>query len=77
MAGHGPFTIGRDGKDAVKAAVMCEDVCRTTYLSMQLGDPVPIDQADIDSLYARYQNVYGQAADTTPKPLPAKDTHLC
>ena len=24
------------------------------------GEPIPIAQADIDSLYARYQNVYGQ-----------------
>jgi len=66
MAGHGPFTVGRDAKDAVKAAVMCEDVCRTTYLSMQLGDAVPIGQADIDSLYDRYQNVYGQVSHTGP-----------
>ena len=29
MAGHGPFTVGRDARDAVKAAVMCEDVART------------------------------------------------
>ena len=26
----------------------------------RLGDTVPIAQSDIDSLYARYQNVYGQ-----------------
>lgn len=75
MAGHGPFTIGRDAKDAVKAAVMCEDVCRTTYLSMQLGDPVPIDQTDIASLYARYQNVYGQVGGAEPEPFTAKESH--
>jgi len=60
MANHGPFTIGKDARSAVKAAVMCEDVCRSVYLARQLGEPVPIAQADIDSLFARYQNVYGQ-----------------
>jgi L-ribulose-5-phosphate 4-epimerase len=60
MQNHGVFTIGASGKAAVKAAVMTEDVARTVHLSRQLGEPVPIPQADIDSLYARYQNVYGQ-----------------
>lgn len=61
MANHGPFTIGKDAKDAVKAAVMVEDVARTVHISRQLGDPVPIPQPAIDSLFDRYQNVYGQA----------------
>jgi L-ribulose-5-phosphate 4-epimerase len=60
MQNHGVFTIGPSAKAAVKAAVMTEDVARTVHLSRQLGEPIPIAQADIDSLYARYQNVYGQ-----------------
>ena len=60
MANHGPFTIGKDARDAVKAAVMVEDVARTVHLSRQLGEPVPIAPADIDRLFDRYQNVYGQ-----------------
>jgi L-ribulose-5-phosphate 4-epimerase len=60
MRSHGPFTIGKDAKAAVKAAVMVEEVARTIHIARQLGDPLPIAQADIDSLYARYQNVYGQ-----------------
>ncbi|HML52063.1 MAG TPA: L-ribulose-5-phosphate 4-epimerase [Propionicimonas sp.] len=60
MANHGPFTIGRDARDAVKAAVMVEDVARTVHLARQLGDTVPIAQSDIDRLFQRYQNVYGQ-----------------
>ena len=39
---------------------MAEDVARTVHISRQLGEPVPIPQADIDALYERYQNVYGQ-----------------
>ncbi|MFT4285808.1 MAG: L-ribulose-5-phosphate 4-epimerase [Protaetiibacter sp.] len=60
MQNHGVFTIGRDAKDAVKAAVMCEDVARTIHISRQLGDPLPIPRESIDALFDRYQNVYGQ-----------------
>ena len=60
MRNHGVFTVGATAKAAVKAAVMTEDVARTVHFSRQLGEPMPIDQADVDKLYARYQNVYGQ-----------------
>jgi L-ribulose-5-phosphate 4-epimerase len=60
MAGHGPFTIGRDARDAVKAAVMLEDVARTVHIARQLGTPAQLAPTDVTSLYERYQNVYGQ-----------------
>ena len=60
MKNHGVFTIGASATAAVKAAVMCEDVARTTHIAMQLGSPLQIAQDQIDSLYSRYQNVYGQ-----------------
>lgn len=60
MANHGPFTIGSSGLDAVKAAVMLEEVAKTVHMAMLLGDPVLIDADDIDHLWDRYQNVYGQ-----------------
>jgi L-ribulose-5-phosphate 4-epimerase len=63
MQNHGPFTIGTDARAAVKAAVMVEEVARTVHISRQLGDPLPIEQRFIDSLYDRYQNVYGQHDD--------------
>ncbi|MEP6479946.1 MAG: L-ribulose-5-phosphate 4-epimerase [Rhodoglobus sp.] len=61
MRNHGPFTIGRDARDAVKAAVMVEDVARTVLIASQSGPLVPIEQQHIDSLFHRYQNVYGQS----------------
>lgn len=64
MAGHGPFTIGSDARDAVKAAVMCEDVARTVHIARQLGEPAPIAQHHVDALFDRYQNVYGVREDT-------------
>jgi len=60
MANHGPFTIGRSARAAVKAAVMCEEVARAVHIARQGGPVHPMDQADIDSLYERYQHSYGQ-----------------
>src|SRR4051812_17986335 len=60
MRSHGVFTIGRTARDAIKAAVMCEDIARTVHLARTLGDPVPLGEKEIDALYDRYQNVYGQ-----------------
>ncbi|RRC95271.1 L-ribulose-5-phosphate 4-epimerase [Schaalia canis] len=60
MQNHGPFTIGKDARAAVKAAVMVEEVARTVHIARQGGDLIPIPQEAIESLYARYQNVYGQ-----------------
>ncbi|HYO19614.1 MAG TPA: L-ribulose-5-phosphate 4-epimerase [Dermatophilaceae bacterium] len=65
MASHGPFTIGRDAQDAVQAAVMVEDVARTVHIACQSGTPKRLAKQDIDSLYARYQNVYGQTQGAT------------
>ncbi len=59
-ANHGVFTVGASAANAVKAAVMCEDVARTIHLSRQLGEPQSLLPAQIDGLYERYQKVYGQ-----------------
>ena len=63
MQNHGPFTIGVSAKDAVKAAVMVEDVARTVHHAREAGPLIPIPQEAIDRLFARYQNVYGQSGD--------------
>jgi L-ribulose-5-phosphate 4-epimerase len=60
MRAHGVFTIGPTARDAIKAAVMCEDVARTVHLARALGDVVPLDPESIEALHDRYQNVYGQ-----------------
>jgi L-ribulose-5-phosphate 4-epimerase len=60
MRQHGPFTIGRTAKAAVKAAVMCEDVARTMHLARQLGFVDRLPDHAVEALHDRYQNVYGQ-----------------
>jgi len=60
MRAHGVFTIGATARDAVKSAVMCEDVARTVHLARALGPVESLEPQHIDALWERYQNVYGQ-----------------
>jgi L-ribulose-5-phosphate 4-epimerase len=60
LRSHGVFTIGDSPGAAVKAAVMCEDVARTVHYAGQLGQPIPLDEQDIDRLHERYRRAYGQ-----------------
>jgi L-ribulose-5-phosphate 4-epimerase len=60
MASHGVFTIGGSGRDAVKAAVMCEDVARTVHLARAYGELEPLAQDQVDALHRRYKEHYGQ-----------------
>jgi L-ribulose-5-phosphate 4-epimerase len=60
LKNHGVFTVGPTAVAAVKAAVMVEDVARTTWLALQIGRPDVIADEDVARLHQRYQNVYGQ-----------------
>jgi len=57
---HGVFTIGTSPTAAVKAAVMTEDVAKTVWLAMQIGQVEVISPDDVGSLHHRYTHVYGQ-----------------
>ena len=60
LKNHGVFTVGKNAKSAVKAAVMTEDNARTVWLAMQIGVPDEIPAEDVEKLHQRYMNVYGQ-----------------
>jgi L-ribulose-5-phosphate 4-epimerase len=60
LKNHGVFTIGKTAEAAVKAAVMVEDVARTVWLALQLGQPDEIPPEDVAKLHHRYTHVYGQ-----------------
>jgi L-ribulose-5-phosphate 4-epimerase len=60
MRSHGVFTIGATAKDAVKAAVMCEDAARTVHLARAYGNPPPLAPDQVDALHRRYTTEYGQ-----------------
>lgn len=60
LQNHGVFAVGANAEAAVKAAIMTEDNAAIVWTALQIGTPLPIAQNDIDKLYQRYQNVYGQ-----------------
>jgi L-ribulose-5-phosphate 4-epimerase len=60
MRSHGVFTVGPTAREAVKAAVMCEDAARTVHLARAYGNPQPLAQHQVDALHKRYQEEYGQ-----------------
>ena len=61
MKNHGVFTIGKTPEAAVKTAVMVEDVARTVFYALQLGqlDEIPADE--VARAHRRYLDEYGQS----------------
>jgi L-ribulose-5-phosphate 4-epimerase len=60
MRSHGVFTVGATARDAVKAAVMCEDAARTVHVARTLGTLEPLPLGQVDALHKRYTEHYGQ-----------------
>ncbi len=60
LKNHGVFTVGATAQAAVKAAVMTEDVAKTVWLALQIGQPQEIAAEDVAKLHYRYTHVYGQ-----------------
>lgn len=60
MGNHGVFAWGNSPRAALKAAVMTEDVAKTVWLALQIGDPKVIPAEEAEKWYDRYHNRYGQ-----------------
>lgn len=60
MGNHGVFAWGKSARDALKAAVMTEDVAKTVFLASQLGTPWVLPPEESEKWYDRYHNRYGQ-----------------
>jgi L-ribulose-5-phosphate 4-epimerase len=60
LKNHGVFTIGKSGEAAVKSAVMVEDIARTVWIALSLGQPEEIPPEEVAKLHRRYTEVYGQ-----------------
>jgi L-ribulose-5-phosphate 4-epimerase len=60
LANHGVFSWGKTATAAFKAAVMTEDVAKTVWLSMQIGQPQILSFESAQKYHDRYQNRYGQ-----------------
>jgi L-ribulose-5-phosphate 4-epimerase len=60
LKNHGVFTVGSTAEAAVKAAVMVEDIARTVWIALQIGQPDEIPPEDVAKLHHRYTHEYGQ-----------------
>lgn len=61
--GHGPFTWGKDGAEAVHNAVVLEEVAKMAFRSELLGNHTPVKQYLLDKHYKRKHGkdaYYGQ-----------------
>jgi L-ribulose-5-phosphate 4-epimerase len=61
LANHGAFAIGKTPRDALKAAVMLEDVAHTCHLALLKGDPQPLPPHEVKKWFDRYHTTYGQS----------------
>lgn len=61
LGNHGVFAWGDSPRAALKAAIMVEDVARTVWLAMQMGEPNALLPAEVEKWWDRYQNRYGQS----------------
>jgi len=57
---HGVFAWGPTPREAVKAAVMLEDVAKTVHLALLLGKPEPLPPEEVKKWWDRYHSTYGQ-----------------
>ncbi|HUH99090.1 MAG TPA: L-ribulose-5-phosphate 4-epimerase [Anaerolineales bacterium] len=60
LKNHGVFTLGPSARAAVKAAVTAEDIARTVWIALQMGQPDEISPANVARLHRRYVQDYGQ-----------------
>jgi L-ribulose-5-phosphate 4-epimerase len=63
LAQHGAFAWGPTARDALKAAVMLEDVAKTCHLALLLGEPKALPPEEIKKWWDRYHTTYGQEED--------------
>jgi L-ribulose-5-phosphate 4-epimerase len=59
MRQHGVFTIGSSVEKALKAAVMVEDIAKTVWLALQIGEVEELPAEEIAANYERYSTRYG------------------
>ncbi len=60
MQNHGVFTIGKDAYHATKMAIEVEQIAKITCFASLLGNPIVLDDEQVNAFAYVYQNVYGQ-----------------
>ena len=59
LGNHGVFAWGPNVRDALKVAVMTEDVAKTVHLATQLGQVRELPPEEVKKWYDRYRYGYG------------------
>ncbi|HPP51617.1 MAG TPA: L-ribulose-5-phosphate 4-epimerase [Thermoguttaceae bacterium] len=57
---HGVFVWGPGPREALKSAVMLEEIAKTMFFAFQLGSPQPLPPEEVEKWFTRYQTTYGQ-----------------
>jgi len=57
---HGVFTIGKSPSEALKIAVMIEDIAKTIHFALIKGKPQEIPPEEVKRAYEWHQKYYGQ-----------------
>jgi L-ribulose-5-phosphate 4-epimerase len=65
LGSHGVFAWGDSVANALKAAVMIEDVARTVWYALQIGELRPLPDDEIAKWHGRYRHRYGQSDPAT------------
>ena len=60
MKNHGPFTIGKSVREALKAAIFLEESAKTLIMTKILGKPQSIPESIVNKLHKNYIEKYGQ-----------------
>jgi L-ribulose-5-phosphate 4-epimerase len=60
LKNHGVFAFGKSPKDALKAAIMIEDISKTVHLALQKGMPDILPPEEVAKWWGRYHSTYGQ-----------------
>ncbi|HOJ92478.1 MAG TPA: L-ribulose-5-phosphate 4-epimerase [Dictyoglomaceae bacterium] len=60
LKNHGVFTFGKTPTEALKYAVMVEEIAKTCHLALIKGSPEGLPSSEIKKWYERFHEVYGQ-----------------
>jgi L-ribulose-5-phosphate 4-epimerase len=60
MKNHGPFTIGKNVNEALKAAIFLEETAKVLIMAKILGESQPIPGSMVKILHKNYNEKYGQ-----------------
>jgi L-ribulose-5-phosphate 4-epimerase len=60
MKNHGVFTIGPSPESALKSAIVAEDVAKTYWLALAVGEPTILGAEEVAEHHRWYKSSYGQ-----------------